>query len=253
MRRLITICVSSLVVASAVFAETDYKALDELNSIRRGLDNSHQIQTLRVKTSVVLPAGSIADDDIACASGQILVGQTTGYAEDVAMSGDVKISVAGVTSLQENSVVSSNITDGAVAMVDLASAVQTQLNYITNMVAGFSSSVVNDDATNITVTLTAENHGGVGVAQAKTFQMWMSTANVTATPSSNNIHGFSITWGEIAGYFGTAAAPHYAATTEATGRYKMTVTASATATTNILYVLGPNGRLTQQTLSFNAP
>ncbi len=57
--------VSIVALCAVSQAETDYKAQEVLDAIRLGKDSPHAIVTLRVKTGVILPAGSIETADVA--------------------------------------------------------------------------------------------------------------------------------------------------------------------------------------------
>ena len=118
-KKIVSVLVSTICFTSLVLAETDYKARGEIDSIRHGKNNSDQIDILRVRTSVLLPDAAIAAADVAITAGYMLIGQTGGIGASKAMSGDVKIDTNGVASLQANSVVSTNITDGAIVNADV--------------------------------------------------------------------------------------------------------------------------------------
>lgn len=63
--RKLTVILGSLALAAAAFAESDPVAVPRLESIRLGKDNQYQIQTLRVKDDLILPAGKIVAADLA--------------------------------------------------------------------------------------------------------------------------------------------------------------------------------------------
>jgi hypothetical protein len=73
--------VMAFALTVSVFAETDYKALAVIKDIQNGADNNNQIKVLRVKESVVLPAGSVS-------KASVNLGGVT--ATNVIVSGDSK-------------------------------------------------------------------------------------------------------------------------------------------------------------------
>ena len=114
----LTFLFAVVLFAGVAFAESDYKALAVLDDIQKGEDNRNQIQTLRVLTDVILPAGSIVSADLA--AGTIV-------AADIAT----------------NSITSDLITQGTITDVDVAAAAAiagTKLNLsgvtVTNTIVG---------------------------------------------------------------------------------------------------------------------
>lgn len=142
-KRFTTVLVSALIMAGAALAETDSKALGVLDSIRRGRNNSDQIDDLRVRDDATIggdltvsgtingAAGGIGAGDIGVTSGSIVVGQSGNVGGVVAMSGDVKIATNGTASIQANAVVSSNITDGTIVNADIGALAAIALSKVT--------------------------------------------------------------------------------------------------------------------------
>lgn len=57
--------VTALVLCVGARAETDTRALAVIRDIQKGVDNANQIQTLRVRDGISLPAGVIKNVDVA--------------------------------------------------------------------------------------------------------------------------------------------------------------------------------------------
>ena len=114
-----------VLISGMVFAETDYIALPRIKVIEKAMD-------LEVDGEGQPTMGT--DFDMQIQSTYILVGDSAGVAQPVAMSGDMKLSNTGVASLQANAVVSSNITDGTIvnANVNASAAIAGSKLDLTN-------------------------------------------------------------------------------------------------------------------------
>lgn len=87
----------------AVAEEYDAKVVDD--SIRNGLDNTHQIQYLRVKTAVILPAGAIDAADLAT---------------DSVTAAEIAAGAVGASEIATDAVGSAEITNSAVGADEIA-------------------------------------------------------------------------------------------------------------------------------------
>lgn len=110
--------------------------------------------------------------------------------------------------------------------------------------------VTNGALTNL-VTVQAKDIGGVNMARACSFPMWIAAYATQSTPSTNNIESFSTVQGDVNGYWGVpnGANPVYIITTSATGLWTANVVGTA-AGTNVMRVVTGNGKLVTGNIVF---
>ena len=114
--------------ALAALAETDPKAQNILRDIRLGRDTDNQIQTLRVKDAIVLPAGSIDAADLG--AGSVGSSEITDYSIATA---DIATGAVKAASIDSNAVTGAKLAANVVSLVDTNASTDVTLQTPTSV------------------------------------------------------------------------------------------------------------------------
>jgi len=229
MKRFLCLLVGLCVVSGSVFAETDYIAMPFIRAIREGDRSDRAIQNLYVAgpgeimgaltvrgahavTGALTVGGALGVTGaltLPLVNGRIWVGNSSGVAAAVAVSGDVTISNAGATT----------IGAGKVTSAMLATAAQDQIAYLTVVGADLAAAGTG------TITIQAKDAAGNNLAARCLVRTWIGTADDFGPDA---VTDYSVTTGTSKEE--VTANAEYLAITDATGKIVMAVDNSGAGT-----------------------
>ena len=144
---------------------------------------------------------------------------------------------------------------GGTALVTETNRAQVAEALLTPKTAVFDTVTIADAQDGVltnAVTITCKDAGGATLAAARSFQMWFTTVDAPTVITNDNVASVTYSAGAVAAVGGSPGAEVNTVTAAASGLTAFDVVATAATTTNMVYVLTPNGKLVSETLIFTA-